>query len=211
VVARKVGGNSLNLWGNGGENIFGWAVNQTSEGQTAVERADIRGWILTRIQAAISWNGTSGPLHHGLSFVRVARNSPGVVQRERRFRRTSQSMTTGCCWPLLPVRPPRDGSFFVRSPAGVNGATLQENAPEASSRLVFRLTSRLFFQSRGPVEDDGNGRGLSLADLGICGHQEALPVRRANRRNSYSRAGKLNDNSVSGLCVFISASTGGST
>src|SRR5271169_423410 len=26
----------------------------------------------------------------------------------------------------------------------------------------FAMTSRLFFQSRGPVEDDGNGRGLSL-------------------------------------------------
>jgi len=61
----------------------------------------------------------------GHSF-RLARNSPGVVQRERRFWRTSQSMTTGCCWPLLPARPPRDGAFFVRSPASVNGATLQE-------------------------------------------------------------------------------------
>jgi hypothetical protein len=68
-------------------------------------------------------------------------------------------MTTGCCWPLLPVRPPRDGAFFVRSPAGVNGATLQENAPEASVGWSFAVTSRLFFQSRGPVEDDGNGRG----------------------------------------------------
>jgi hypothetical protein len=36
------------------------------------------------------------------STLRVARNSPGVVQRERRFWRTSQSMTTGCCWALLP-------------------------------------------------------------------------------------------------------------
>src|ERR1700691_5002938 len=44
----------------------------------------------------------------------------------------------------------------------------------------FAVTSRLFFQSRGPVEDDGNGRGLSLAGLGICGHQEALPVRRTS-------------------------------
>jgi hypothetical protein len=26
------------------------------------------------------------------------------------------------------LRPPRDGAFFVRSPARVNGATLQENA-----------------------------------------------------------------------------------
>ena len=45
---------------------------------------------------------TSGPRHVTLSFVGVARNSPGVVQRERRFWRTSQSMTTGCCWALLP-------------------------------------------------------------------------------------------------------------
>jgi len=90
-------------------------------------------------------------------------------------------MTTGCCWPLLPVRPPRDGAFFVRSPAGVNGATLQENAPEASCRLVFRCdVSPIFSVPRGPVEDDGNGRGLSLAGLGICGHQEALPVRRTS-------------------------------
>ena len=95
-------------------------------------------------------------------------------------------MTTGCCWPLLPVRPPRDGAFFVRSPAGVDGATLQENAPEASSRLVFRCNSRLFFQSRSPVEDDGNGRGLSLAGLGICGHQEALPVRRTSQEKRAS-------------------------
>ena len=46
-------------------------------------------------------------------------------------------MTTGCCWPLLPVRPPRDGAFFVRSPAGVNGATLQENTL-ASEFVVIR-------------------------------------------------------------------------
>lgn len=113
-------------------------------------------------------------------FVRVARNSPGVVQRERRFWRTSQSMTTGCCWPLLPVRPPRDGAFFVRSPVGVNGATLQENARRRVVGWSFAVTSRLFFHSRGPVGDDGNGRGLSLAGLGICGHQEALPVRRTS-------------------------------
>ena len=77
----------------------------------------------------------------------MARNSPGVVQRERRFWRTSQSMTTGCCWPLLPVRPLRDGAFFVRSPAGVNGATLQENAPEASCRVVFRCDGLAYFFS----------------------------------------------------------------
>ena len=51
---------------------------------------------------------------------------------------------------------------FLRSAAGVNGATLQENAPEASCRLVFRCDVSPIFQSRGPVEDDGNGRGLSL-------------------------------------------------
>jgi hypothetical protein len=44
----------------------------------------------------------------------------------------------------------------------------------------FAVTSRLVFQSRGPVEDDGNGRGLSLAGRGICGHQEALPVHRTS-------------------------------
>jgi hypothetical protein len=60
-------------------------------------------------------------------------------------------------------------SFLRTLTCGVNGATLQENAPEASCRLVFR------WQSRGPVEDDGNGHGLSFAGLGICGHQEALP------------------------------------
>ena len=79
----------------------------------------------------------------GHSF-RLALNSPGVVQRESRFWRTSQSMTTGCCWPLLPVRTPRDGALFVRSPAGANGATLQENAPEASCRLVFRCLAYFF-------------------------------------------------------------------
>ena len=106
------------------------------------------------------------------------RNSPGVVQRERRFRRTSQSMTTGCCWPLLPVRPPRDGAFFVRSPAGVKRRNFTRKCPEASCRLVFHCDISPIFQSRGPVEDDGNGRGRSLDGLGICGHQEALPVRR---------------------------------
>ncbi len=103
------------------------------------------------------------------------RYTVGVDQRTKaRFWRTSQSMTTGCCWPLLPVRPPRDGTFFVRSPAGVNGATLQENARRRVPGWPFAVTSRLVFQSRGPVEDDGNGRGLSLAGLGICGHREAL-------------------------------------
>src|SRR5580700_6562648 len=54
------------------------------------------------------------------------------------------------------------------------------NGPEASCRLVFRCDVSPIFSVRGPVEDDGNGRGLSLAGLGICGHQEALPVRRTS-------------------------------
>jgi len=93
---------------------------------------------LSRIDVLVIDDWAMAPLSEPERRFRLARNSPGVVQRERRFWRTSQSMTTGCCWPLLPVRPPRDGAFFVRSPAGVNGATLQENAPEASCRLVFR-------------------------------------------------------------------------
>jgi hypothetical protein len=45
---------------------------------------------------------------------------------------------------------------------------------------VRSACATVFFHSRGPVEDDGNGRGLSLAGLGICGHQAALPVRRTS-------------------------------
>src|ERR1035438_282793 len=52
--------------------------------------------------AFICTSRTFGLASFALGFVRVARNSPGVVQRERRFWRTSQSMTTGCCWALLP-------------------------------------------------------------------------------------------------------------
>ena len=115
------------------------AVTAQSCAEGAGEVAAIRNWYLvTAAQDAIAFVVPNQSAHSNNTFLRVARNSPGVVQRERRFWRTSQSMTTGCCWPLLPVRPPRDGAFFVRSPAGVNGATLQENAPEASCRLVFR-------------------------------------------------------------------------
>ena len=35
----------------------------------------------------------------------------------------------------------------MRSPAGVNGATLQENAPEASCRVVFRCDGLAYFFS----------------------------------------------------------------
>ena len=73
-------------------------------------------------------------------------------------------MTTGCCWPLLPVRPPRDGAFFARSPAGVNGATLPEIPRRRVVGWAFAVTSRLFFQSRGLVGDDGNGRGSVLVN-----------------------------------------------
>ena len=66
-------------------------------------------------------------------------------------------MTTGCCWPLLPVRPPRDGAFFVRPPVGVNGASLQENAPEASTK------------QKAP----GLRRGLCLTQLGQLAYRAA--------------------------------------
>ncbi len=67
----------------------------------------------------------------------MARNSPGVVQRERRFWRTSVD-DHGMLLAVATCASTARWSFLVRSPAGVNGATLQENAPEASCRLVFR-------------------------------------------------------------------------
>src|SRR3984885_11675839 len=69
-------------------------------------------------------------------IVRVTRNSPGVVQRERRFWRTSQSMTTGCCWALLP----EDNDDRIRPRLALRCGTKQKSprlAPGAlfSSRI----------------------------------------------------------------------------
>jgi len=52
-----------------------------------------------------------------------------------------------------------------RTPASSAYTLATQNAPEASCRLSFAVTSRLFFQSRGPVEDDGNGPRTLLAGL----------------------------------------------
>ena len=55
-------------------------------------------------------------------------------------------------------------SFFRALTCRRELATLQENAPEASCRLVFRCDVSPIFQSRGPVEDDGDGRGSVLVN-----------------------------------------------
>jgi hypothetical protein len=53
-------------------------------------------------------------------------------------------MTTGCWWPLPPQRPPRDGAFFVRSPAGALtiGGT-KEKAPGLRRGLMLKQQVQL--------------------------------------------------------------------